>query len=150
QHGLIGITPQEETVTRKYGFWPSLKKGASESIKQGKLTFEFLFKLIRGKTSPKALGGPIMIAQVAGASARAGLSDFLFFMAFLSLQLGILNLFPIPVLDGGHLVFFFIEMLAGRPISIKKQEIAQQLGFGVLILLMVYVFYNDIMRFFVH
>jgi regulator of sigma E protease len=90
-----------------------------------------------------------MIAQVAGASAKAGLPDFLYFMAFLSLQLGILNLFPIPVLDGGHIFFLIIEMIAGRPLSIKKREVAQQIGFGMLILLMVYVFYNDIMRFLV-
>ena len=151
QKGLIGITqPPGEKIVRKYSLWASVQKGFSETIKLTQLTFEFLYKLIRGKTSPKSLGGPIMIAQIAGASAKAGLSDFLYFMAFLSLQLGILNLFPIPVLDGGHMLFFIIEMIAGKPLSIKKREIAQQIGFSILILLMVYVFYNDIMRFFVH
>ena len=149
--GLIGITqPVGETIVMKYGLLASTQKGFAETIKLTKLTFEFLFKLIQGKTSPKSLGGPIMIAQIAGASAKSGLTDFLYFMAFLSLQLGILNLFPIPVLDGGHLLFFIIEMIVGKPMSIRKREIAQQIGFSILILLMVYVFYNDIMRFFVH
>ncbi|MEW5801774.1 MAG: RIP metalloprotease RseP [bacterium] len=150
EQGLIGITPFEDTIVRKYGPLEAIQKGFSETLKQGEMTFAFLFKLIRGKTSPKSLGGPIMIAQVAGASAKAGIPDFLYFMAFLSLQLGVLNLFPIPVLDGGHLFFLAIEMIAGKPLSIKKREVAQQIGFGMLILLMVYVFYNDIMRFFVH
>jgi len=150
KQGLIGITPFEETIVKKYAFLESIQKGFSETLKQAVLTFGFLFKLIRGKTSPKSLGGPIMIAQVAGASAKSGMTDFLYFMAFLSLQLGILNLFPIPVLDGGHIFFLIIEMIAGKPLSIKKREVAQQIGFGMLILLMVYVFYNDIMRFFVH
>ncbi len=149
--GLIGITqPPSESIVRKYGVLASIQKGFKETYKQGRLTFEFLFKLISGKTSPKSLGGPILIAQVAGASAKAGVSDFLYFMAFLSLQLGILNLFPIPVLDGGHMLFFSIELISGKPLSIKKREIAQQIGFCMLIFLMVYVFYNDIMRFFVH
>lgn len=147
---LIGITRPEEKVVKKYGFWASIKKSFAESLKLGKLTFVFLFKLVTGKTSPKSLGGPIMIAQVAGAAAKSGMSDFMYFMAFLSLQLGILNLFPIPVLDGGHILFLTVEMIIGKSISIKTREIAQQIGFGMLILLMVYVFYNDIMRFFVH
>lgn len=150
KQGLIGIIPTEEMVVKKYSLGEAIRNGFAETLKQGKLTFSFLFKLIRGKTSPKSLGGPIMIAQVAGASAKAGIPDFLFFMAFLSLQLGILNLFPIPVLDGGHIFFLIIEMIAGKPLSIKKREVAQQIGFGMLILLMVYVFYNDIMRFFIH
>ncbi|MEW6379436.1 MAG: RIP metalloprotease RseP [bacterium] len=150
QQGLIGIIPLEEMVVKKYSLGEAVQNGFAETLKQGKLTFAFLFKLIRGKTSPRSLGGPIMIAQVAGASARSGIPDFLFFMAFLSLQLGILNLFPIPVLDGGHIFFLIVEMIAGKPLSIKKREVAQQIGFGMLILLMVYVFYNDIMRFFVH
>lgn len=148
--GLIGITPYEEMIVRRYSLWNSIQRGLSKTLLLGKYTFEFLFKLVSGKTSPKSLGGPILIAQVAGATAKSGFSDFLYFMAFLSLQLGILNLFPIPVLDGGHLVFFLIEIITGKPLSIKSREIAQQIGFGILILLMIYVFYNDIMRLFVH
>ncbi|MCL6582783.1 MAG: RIP metalloprotease RseP [bacterium] len=150
KQGLIGIMPSEEMIIKKYGLLASIQNGLAETLRQAKLTFSFIFKLIRGKTSPKSLGGPIMIAQVAGASAKAGIPDFIYFMAFLSLQLGILNLFPIPILDGGHIFFLIIEMIVGKPLSIRKREVAQQIGFGMLILLMVYVFYNDIMRFFVH
>jgi len=89
-----------------------------------------------------------MIAKVAGEVARIGLSDLIYFMGFLSLQLGILNLFPIPVLDGGHLLFFGIEAVRGAPLSLKTREISQQLGFILLLILMVFVFYNDIMRYF--
>jgi regulator of sigma E protease len=148
--GLIGIAPLEETIVKTYAPLEAMQKGFAEAWKLAGLTFDFIFKLIRGKTSPKSLGGPIMIAQVAGASARSGMTDFLYFMAFLSLQLGILNLFPIPVLDGGHIFFLIIEIIAGKPLSIKKREVAQQIGFGALILLMVYVFYNDIMRYILH
>ena len=94
------------------------------------------------------LGGPIMIAQMAGEQAKAGAGNLVFFIALISINLAILNFLPIPVLDGGHLLFFFIEAAIGRPVSIKMREIAQQIGIFILILLMIYVFYNDIVRIF--
>ncbi len=87
-----------------------------------------------------------MIAQIAGEAAQSGSSDLLYFMAFLSLQLGVLNLLPIPILDGGLLFFLAIEAVLKRPLSLKKREIAQQVGLSLLLLLMVFAFYNDIMR----
>lgn len=87
-----------------------------------------------------------MIAQVAGQAAESGLTAFLSLMAFLSLQLGILNLLPIPVLDGGFLVFFGIEALRGKPMSEKVMGIVQNIGIALLVLLMVFVTYNDIIR----
>ncbi len=146
--GLIGISPHEETVIKKYGLMASIKKGGSEFIRLLKLTFEFLYKLVAGRASLKSLGGPIMIAKVAGEVAKTGIGDLIYFMGFLSLQLGILNLFPIPVLDGGHLLFFGLEAIKGAPLSFKTREKAQQIGFILLMVLMVYVFYNDIMRYF--
>ncbi|MBI5286316.1 MAG: site-2 protease family protein, partial [Deltaproteobacteria bacterium] len=110
------------------------------------LTFVVLKKLLLGELSIKALGGPLMIAQVAGEAAESGLTPFLSLMAFLSLQLGILNLLPIPILDGGYLLFFGIGAVRGKPISAKKMEIAQQIGIAILIILMVMVTYNDILR----
>ncbi|MBI5468588.1 MAG: site-2 protease family protein, partial [Deltaproteobacteria bacterium] len=94
------------------------------------------------------LGGPIMIAQVAGKAAASGLSELLYLVAFLSLQLGIINLFPIPVLDGGHILFFGIEAAKGRPLSEKFMTVAQQIGVVLLIGLMVLVTYNDLFRIF--
>jgi regulator of sigma E protease len=89
-----------------------------------------------------------MIAQMAGQEAREGAVNLIFFIALISINLAILNFLPIPVLDGGHLLFFFVEAVTGRPVSIKIREIAQQAGIFVLILLMIYVFYNDIARVF--
>ncbi len=83
---------------------------------------------------------------MAGEQAKAGLANLVFFTGVLSVNLGILNLLPIPVLDGGHLFFFALEALIGRPISVRKREIAQQIGMVILIALMIFVFYNDILR----
>jgi len=85
---------------------------------------------------------------MAGQQAKLGMANLLFFTALISVNLAILNFLPIPVLDGGHLIFFFIEAVIGRPVSIRVREIAQQAGIFVLILLMIYVFYNDITRVF--
>jgi len=85
---------------------------------------------------------------MAGQQAQRGLGPFLFFVAILSVNLGVLNLLPIPVLDGGHLFFFLIEAVIGRPVELKQRERAQQVGFFILILIMIYAFYNDIARFF--
>ncbi len=112
------------------------------------LTLVALFKMIKGEVSPKNLGGPLLIAQMASQQAREGLGSFFFFVAILSVNLGVLNLLPIPVLDGGHLFFFFLEWILGHPIKLKHRERAQQVGVFVLILIMIYAFYNDIARFF--
>ncbi len=146
---LIGISAQTEMVVRKYGFLESLKEGFLDMKKLLFMTMDFLWKLVSGSASPENLGGPIMIAKVAGSAAKSGASDLLYFMGFLSLQLGVLNLFPIPILDGGHLVFLIYETVRRKPLGIKKREIAQQVGMLFLIFLMGYVIYNDIMRFFI-
>jgi len=112
------------------------------------LTLLALYKMIVGEVSPKNLGGPLLIAQMAGQQAREGLGSFFFFVAVLSVNLGVLNLLPIPVLDGGHLLFFSLECILGRPIKLKYRERAQQIGVFILILIMIYAFYNDIARFF--
>jgi len=89
-----------------------------------------------------------MIAEMAGQQAEQGMGPLLFFIALISINLAILNFLPIPVLDGGHLLFFFIELIRRKPVSLKVREIAQQAGMFVLLLLMVLVFYNDITRMF--
>lgn len=105
-------------------------------------------KMIQGAISPKELGGPIIIAKMAGDQAREGAENLIFFIAFLSINLAILNFLPIPVLDGGHLLFFTIEAILRRPVSIRVREIAQQGGLIILMSLMIFAFYNDIMRVF--
>jgi regulator of sigma E protease len=104
--------------------------------------------MLLGDVSPRNIGGPILIAQMAGKQAQEGLGSFLAFLAVLSVNLGVLNLLPVPVLDGGHLVFFMVEAVIRKPVAIKYREMAQQVGICLLALLMVYAFYNDILRFF--
>jgi regulator of sigma E protease len=104
--------------------------------------------LITGKISPKALGGPIQIGQLSGQVARMGIDRFLTFMAFFSVNLAILNLLPIPVLDGGHLLFLIIEGVARRPLSLKVRLRLSQMGMVFLIGLMLYAVTNDLMRIF--
>lgn len=143
---LVGISRQEDTVTKKYGLSGSIKKGVETSIDMTARLFAVIKGLIVGDYSLKTLGGPIMIAQVAGKAAESGLTDLLSLVAFLSLQLGIINLFPIPVLDGGHITFFILEYFRGKPLSERFMGVAQQVGVALLVALMVLVTYNDIFR----
>ena len=146
-HGhIIGISPLQETIIKRYGPVSATVEGTKKMGELTILTFAIIKKLFVGEISIKTLGGPLMIAQVAGQAAESGLTAFLSLMAFLSLQLGILNLLPIPVLDGGFLVFFGIEALRGKPMSEKVMGIVQNIGIALLVLLMVFVTYNDIIR----
>ncbi|MFQ5849271.1 MAG: RIP metalloprotease RseP [Candidatus Binatia bacterium] len=124
--------------------WQAFYKTGEYSV----LTLIALYKMVTGALSPRNLGGPLLIAKMAGEQAREGLWNFLFFVAILSVNLGVLNLLPIPVLDGGHLLFFLLELLLGRPVEVRHRERAQQIGVFILILIMIYAFYNDIVRFF--
>jgi regulator of sigma E protease len=143
---VIGITAAGETANRRLGVIGAFKESLVRTYLITKLTIVSVVKLIQGAVSVKTLGGPIMIAQMAGEQAEAGAVNLLFFIALVSINLGILNLLPIPVLDGGHILFFTIEAVTGRPVSLKTREIAQQLGILLLMMLMIFVFYNDIMR----
>jgi len=146
---LIGILPEGEQFTRRYNPVKALYLGAERTVEMTVLNVIGIVKMIQGKISSDNIGGPILIAQIAGQQASQGFLNIVLFVAVLSINLGIINLFPIPILDGGHLVFFIIEGLIGRPLSIKKREIAQQVGLFLIVSLMVFAFYNDIMRFFV-
>jgi regulator of sigma E protease len=147
-HGLVGISPKTETVTRRFGVIEAIRQGTARNLELMGLTFSFIWDLVTLKTSIKNLGGPIMIFQVTGQAAKAGLAQFIAFMAFLSLQLGILNLLPIPVLDGGHLAFLAIEGVTRKPLNVKTRETAQKVGFFLLLLLILVISYNDILRMF--
>ncbi len=146
QETVIGVTPSGKFFTKELGVGEAFQSGIVQTYEITKLTLVSLLKLIERKVPLETLGGPIFIAQLAGQQAQEGWTNLLFFTALLSINLGILNLLPIPILDGGHLVFFAIEWITGKPISLKKREIAQQVGMFLLIMLMVFVFYNDIVR----
>ncbi|TCK04610.1 RIP metalloprotease RseP [Phorcysia thermohydrogeniphila] len=142
----IGIIPKMDMVFVKFSGLEALKKGLDEFKSHTVIFFSYLSKLITGEASVKSLGGPIMIAEVAEKAAETGISNFIYFMGFISLQLGYFNLMPLPVLDGGLILLFLIEMLRRRPLSLEFREKFQQVGFAILALLMIIVFYNDIMR----
>lgn len=147
---LIGILPTGDQMTKNYGLIDAIVMGMEKTISSTVLNVVGIVKLIQGKISADNIGGPIMIAKMAGDQASQGLLSVVLFTAILSINLGIINLFPIPVLDGGHLFFFAIEAIIGRPVSLKKREIAQQVGLFLIVSLMVFAIYNDIMRFFVN
>jgi regulator of sigma E protease len=109
-------------------------------------TFKFVKKVVTGQASAKMIGGPLFIAQQSGKEAEKGASSLIFFMVLLSVNLAVLNILPIPILDGGHLVFLAIEKLKGSPVSNKVRTIAQQVGLVLLLTLIVFVTYNDIVR----
>ena len=145
---LIGVAPLQETVHKRFGFLESVKAGAERTVELVQLTLVFVQKLFSGDVSTKNIGGPITVVQVAGQAAQTDLSSVLTILAFLSIQLGILNLFPIPILDGGHLFFNLFELVLRRPLSMRVREIAQQIGLLLIVLLMVLAFYNDFVRIF--
>ena len=142
----IGVGISDETFMERQGPVDALFSGVEQTWGWTKLTCLGVVKIVQGVVSPKELGGPILIAQMAGSQVRKGFLPFIFLIAVLSVNLGLLNLLPVPVLDGGHLCFFLIEAVTGREVNIKWREIAQQVGFFLLILLMIFVFYNDILR----
>ena len=102
--------------------------------------------MLKGAISPKNLSGPITIAQVASDSAESGLENFISFLALLSISLGVINLLPIPILDGGHLVYYLIELVTRRPVPERIQMMGLQMGMFLLVGIMMLAFYNDLMR----
>lgn len=143
---LVGIAPHQAFSFKRFGLWDSVKAGADRSLELIDLTLVFIKKLFAGQVSSSNIGGPITVVQIAGQAAQTDLSSILSVLAFLSIQLGILNLLPIPILDGGHLFFYAFETVFRRPISLRAREWAQQIGLILLIMLMVLAFYNDIVR----
>jgi regulator of sigma E protease len=144
---LIGISPSGETFITRYGPISGLGYGINQCWWVVKMTGIAFGKIIEGTVPVKeSLGGPIMIAQVSGKSFKAGLLPFLGLIAFISINLAIINILPIPVLDGGYILIFLIEGIIRRPLKDRPKEIAQQIGLFLLILLMLFAFYNDIAR----
>ena len=140
----IGITADSKVETVTFG--RALSVAAQETWAWTKLIFQNLVMLVTGNVSPKELGGPILIAQEAGRQAKLGLDYLLRFAAIINVNLAVFNLLPIPILDGGHLMFFTIEGILGRPPSMRSREMALRFGFLVIITLIVFVMYNDIAR----
>ena len=142
----IPEVPSDWLAETKFGPVDSLVQAAAKTQQLIVFTLESLWKMILGDLSVKNLSGPITIAKVADSSASNGLQAFIGFLALLSVSLGVLNLLPIPVLDGGHILFYAIEAIRGRALSERTQIVAVQVGMALLMSLMVIAFYNDISR----
>ncbi|MBF0381264.1 MAG: RIP metalloprotease RseP [Magnetococcales bacterium] len=145
---LIGIAPSNERRVVHHSIAEAIEMGVVQSWRMIDLTVTSIWKLLTRVVSPDQIGGPLMIAEMAGKTAEQGTSNLLFFMALISINLGILNLLPIPILDGGHLFFFLIEAIKGSPVSETVQGVASKVGMALLLLLMVYALKNDLMRLF--
>lgn len=151
--GRIGIGVREEEVDRaalltivKYGPVESLGKAVGQTWETSVFSLTMLGRMIVGEISWKNLSGPVTIADYAGQSAKLGLAYYIKFLALISISLGVLNLLPIPLLDGGHLMYYIVEIIKGGPVSERVMEIGQQIGLALLVMLMAFAFYNDINR----
>lgn len=150
--GRIGIAaaplPMPASMQRHTRLGPiqSLALGAAESWRMTELQAKVFWRMLRGQVSLKNLSGPLTIAEFAGESARTGPATFLSFLVLISLSLGFINLLPVPILDGGQVVYQVIEWIKGSPLSERAQVLGQQLGIGMLVLLMGAALYNDILR----
>jgi regulator of sigma E protease len=141
---VVGVRPAAEY--RPLSLGEAIAVGVGETWGMTRLTVEALFRLVQGRISASTIGGPILIGEQTLKSAEQGLAGLVRFMALLSINLGVLNLLPVPVLDGGHLLFFVVEMITRRPVSARTREIAQQVGLTMLLLLMGFAIFNDIRR----
>lgn len=145
--GLLGISRSlapSDVSTRRYGPVEAVGLGMQETWFVVARTFDYLGGLISGRESPDQLGGPIRIAQVSGQVATHGIGALLSLAAVLSVSIGLLNLFPIPLLDGGHLLFYAVEAVRGRPLSPRMQDIGFRIGLAIVLMLMVFATWNDV------
>lgn len=144
--GLIGIKPSGNTFLRK----SSLQGAVADSIRRtweiSVLTVVSIIKLIQRVIPMETIGGPILIVQMAGEQASQGILNFFLFMAIININLGVLNLLPIPILDGGHILFLGIEAIRRKPLNEKLITVAQRVGLALILFIMVFALYNDIMR----
>lgn len=144
--GFLGLGPRLETVTEDYSFGAAVAEGWAETMRATTQIGRTVRGLLSGRVAGRELGGPILIGQLAGQSARLGLEPFLALMALISVNLAVLNLLPIPVLDGGQFLFLLAEGVLRRPLSLKLRERLTAVGLILIVLLMVFAFSNDIRR----
>ena len=151
--GYAGVSPDKSalskyTVNVKYSLLDSINKSFKLTLDYTILTFKMIFKLFTGQANMNNISGPLSIAEFSGKSLSMGIVYFAYLLAILSISLGVLNLLPIPVLDGGHLVYYIFEIIAGKPVSYRVQLIGQQIGLVILFGIMIVAFYNDFLRLF--
>jgi regulator of sigma E protease len=151
-YGRIGVrlaaSPIHEPVMYRMGVVEGLFFGFKRTWEMTTMTIQVLGKMVTSAISPENLGGPIAIAQLAGKTAELGLIAFMSFLALISVNLAVLNLLPVPVLDGGHLVYIALEKMRGKPLSPTTMERTQIIGISLIVMLMLFAFYNDLLRLF--
>lgn len=143
---VIGITASSEMISKKDTLHGATTKAFYQTYNLSRITVLGIVKLVMGSISPKNVGGPLLILEVAGKQAREGVTSLIYFVAIISINLGIVNLLPIPILDGGHILFHVIEIITRRRLSQRWVDISQKIGMGILVAVMVLAFFNDIMR----
>jgi regulator of sigma E protease len=136
------------TVTVRYGIGEALVHGAQRTWELSVFTLKMLGRIVVGNASLKNISGPITMADFAGQSAQAGALVFVGYLALISISLGVLNLLPVPLLDGGHLLYYFAEIIKGSPVSDRVFEVGQRIGMAVLAMLMALALFNDLSRLF--
>ncbi|HUE97026.1 MAG TPA: site-2 protease family protein, partial [Longimicrobiaceae bacterium] len=146
--GRLGVAPEAQIVFRRMGFVDSLGYGLGTTWNTTAMIVQLVGDLLTGQASPRTLGGPLAIGQLSGQAARYGVEMFLQWMALLSINLAVLNLLPIPVLDGGQLLFIGVEAVRGRPLSIEQRLRLSHLGLIIVVGIMVWAITNDFLRFF--
>lgn len=148
QIGKIGIAGPDRSLMKSSNAFTAMYNGLEATWKWTELTIIGLYKMIVGDISSKNIGGPLTIAKISGEAAAQGPSNVIFLIALLSINLGVLNLLPIPILDGGHLLFFLIEGILRKPLGERQRELAQQVGLVLLVGVMIFAFWNDLERIF--
>jgi RIP metalloprotease RseP len=144
--GVAGLYPTTDTKVVQYGFLEGFNKGMAQTVLTTKLTVRSLYQLVTGVIGLQHLSGPITIAKSAGQTASYGITPYLYFLAFISISLGVINLVPLPILDGGHLAFLLFEKIRGEALSNKSQERFFRIGFVLLMVIMGIALFNDILR----
>ncbi len=146
--GLLGVKSSTEDAGefKRYGVIESFEKGIERTWRIVSLTMKYISKIFVGEESAKQIGGPISMAKVAGDAASNGIMGFVSAIAFLSISIGLINLFPIPMLDGGHLVYYGIEAVRGKPLGPNAQEWGFRIGLSMVVMLMLLGFFNDAIR----
>ncbi len=141
-----GFSRQELLITVRYDFLPALSKALDETWDKSTFSLQMMGKMLTGVVSWKNISGPVTIADYAGQSARLGASHYLKFLALVSISLAVLNLLPVPILDGGHLLYYVAEIIRGKPLSEEWMAIGQKIGLALILILMAFAFYNDLTR----
>lgn len=144
--GIAGLYPTSEAVIKQYGCLDGFGKGLEQTVLTTQLTIRSFYQLVTGVIGLNHLSGPITIAKSAGQTASYGFTPYLYFLAFISISLGVINLVPLPMLDGGHLIFLLFEKIKGKSLSIKAKERFYRFGFAFLLVIMGIALFNDVLR----